>query len=492
MTIPMQRITAALTAAGLLVEVRGELPAAVTSVEDDSRRVSQGSLFIAIKGSERDGHAYLDKAQGAGAAAAVVEDRNRTTLPAIVVKDGRRAAAIVAAAAFDNPVQSLQLIGVTGTNGKTTTVHMLRHLLDSERTRAASIGTVGVMLGSEGRPLGGDGGLTTPGPVELQRVLRALVDKGVRQLAMEVSSHALDQRRVEGLEFDVAVFTNLSRDHLDYHRTMDEYLAAKARLSEYLAPHGTVVMNADDAAWKSLHMDRRKVEFSARSRSEVHARDIGFSPTSSTWTLVAGEERSAVRLPLIGDFNVSNALGAAAAAYSLGMGVPAIADKLSTLPQVPGRLEVIHSRPTVLRDYAHTPDALERALTAVRPFARGRLIVVFGAGGDRDRGKRPQMGGIAERHADVAIVTSDNPRTEDPEQILDDIEAGMRSPRTAEGRKRIENRREAIAQALKIAGPDDVIVLAGKGHETYQIRGTEKLPFDEKVIVHELSAATNR
>jgi UDP-N-acetylmuramoyl-L-alanyl-D-glutamate--2,6-diaminopimelate ligase len=303
---------------------------------------------------------------------------------------------------------------------------------------------------------------------------------------MEVSSHALDQHRVDGLDFEAAIFTNLSRDHLDYHRTMDAYRAAKARLVEYLAPHGTVVINADDAAWRALVTPRRKVSFSTRVTSaEVHAQDIEFTPSGSRWTLVVGGERREVRLPLIGDFNVSNALGAAAAAYALGMRTGAIAERLTTVPQVPGRLEVVHDRPAVLRDYAHTPDALERALAAVRPFARGRLIVVFGAGGDRDRGKRPVMGAIAARLADLAIVTSDNPRTEDPEQIMTDIEGGMRG----QEHERIGDRRQAIARALEIAAPDDVVVLAGKGHETYQIRGTDKLPFDEKQIVDELFRA---
>ena len=484
MPIQVQRLTAALTAAGLLVETRGTLPDTVLSVEDDSRRVKNGGLFIAVKGSERDGHEYLERAQAAGAAAAVVEIKGRSALPSIVVRDGRRAAAIVAAAAFDEPVKSLRLVGVTGTNGKTTTVHMLRHLLDDDRARAASIGTVGVLVGSEGEPLGGDTGLTTPGPVELQRLLRALVDAGVRQVAMEVSSHALHQRRVEGLAFEAAVFTNLTRDHLDYHRTMDEYRAAKEQLCQFLAPHGTVVVNMDDPAWRTMAIDRRKVYFSTRStKAEVHSETVSFTPKGSHWTLVAGAERHDVQLPLIGDFNIANALGASAAAYALGVTVESIAQKLGTLPQVPGRLEVVHEHPTVLRDYAHTPDALERALNAVRPFTRGRLFVVFGAGGDRDPGKRPQMGAIAERLADVPIVTSDNPRTEDPEKILDQIEEGMKSREHV----RIEDRRSAIEHALRAARPGDVILLAGKGHETYQIRGTEKLPFDERTIVAELS-----
>ena len=488
--IHVNQITAALTAANLLVEVRGDLPESVTSVDDDSRRVRSGGLFIAVRGSERDGHDFLERAAAAGAVVAVVENPSRTTLPAIVVRDGRRAAAVVAAAAFDWPVRSLRLLGVTGTNGKTTTVHILRHLLDRPGAPAASIGTVGVLTGSIGRPLDHDAGqgLTTPGPVELQRLLRALADAGMASVAMEVSSHALDQRRVEGVDLEAAVFTNLTRDHLDYHRTMDQYREAKARLLDHLAPHGTVVVNADDATWRALATSRRKVAYSTRVTSaEVHARDASYTSRGSRWTLVVARDAVPVTLPLIGDFTISNALAAAAAAYAVGVPVTRIAEGLSSVPQVPGRLEVIHEAPVVLRDYAHTPDALERALQAVRPFVPGRLIVLFGAGGDRDKGKRPEMGAIAERLADLAIVTSDNPRTEPPGAIIDDIERGMQGRRHHE---RVEDRREAIARALEIAGADDVIVLAGKGHETYQIRGTEKRPFDEKAIVAELSGVS--
>jgi UDP-N-acetylmuramoyl-L-alanyl-D-glutamate--2,6-diaminopimelate ligase len=379
------------------------------------------------------------------------------------------------------------MTGITGTNGKTTTAHILRHLMDSPRARAASIGTVGVLIGSEGVLLDGDNNLTTPGPVELQRVLRALVDAGVRQVAMEVSSHALDQRRVAGIEFETVVFTNLSRDHLDYHKSMEAYRDAKTKLVNFLAPHGTVIVNMDDQAWQALSTERRRVSFSARvPNAEVNAQHVAFTPRGSRWTLGLGGERHAVELPLVGDFNVSNALAAASAAYALGLPGTTIASRLSTVPQVPGRLEAVNEEPTVLRDYAHTPDALERALQAVRPFTRGRLIVVFGAGGDRDRGKRPQMGSIAERFADHAIVTSDNPRTEDPEAILDEIEVGMQGA----NHERVEDRREAIARALAMAGADDVVLLAGKGHETYQIRGTDKLPFDEKAIVAELTRAS--
>jgi UDP-N-acetylmuramoyl-L-alanyl-D-glutamate--2,6-diaminopimelate ligase len=483
MQFTLEAVAAALEAAGVLMERRGSLPREASNITDDSRSVTPGSLFVAVRGTERDGHDYLAAAAKAGATAAVVEDPARTQLPSLVVRDSRRAAALSAACAFGRPADAMQLAGVTGTNGKTTTVNMLRHLLDEADARSASIGTLGVLLGSAGEPIPGGNGLTTPGPVELQRLFRTLLDSRVRSVAMEVSSHALEQRRVEGASFDVVVFTNLTRDHLDYHGSIDAYRNAKALLVDHLRPHGVMVVNADDPAWRSLPAGRRRVTFSVRAGSaEAHATDVRYGPRGSIWTLVLGGESVCVNLPLVGDFNVANALGAAAAAWALGLPAERIADRLSGLPQVPGRLEMISETPTVLRDYAHTPDALARALSAVRPFATGKLIVVFGAGGDRDRGKRPEMGAVAEQHADLVILTSDNPRTEDPERILDDIASGMRQ----RGYERIEDRRQAIARALALAGREDVVLLAGKGHETYQIRGTEKLPFDERLIVREL------
>jgi UDP-N-acetylmuramoyl-L-alanyl-D-glutamate--2,6-diaminopimelate ligase len=489
MHFTLDAVAAALEAGGVLVERRGALPPAASDITDDSRRVTPGSLFVAVRGTERDGHDYLDAAAKAGASAAIVEDASRTPLPTLVVRDGRRAAPLAAAAAFGRPADGVRIAGVTGTNGKTTTVIMLRHLFDERTSRSASIGTLGAAIGSEGLPVPGGDGLTTPGPVELHRVFRRLVDGGVRSVAMEVSSHAMQQRRVDGVSFDVAVYTNLTRDHLDYHGTMRAYLEAKVQLAAYLRPHGVLVVNADEPAWRALPTGRRRVSFSVRAKdAEVHAADIRYGPRGSTWTLVLGGARLPVRLPLLGDFNVANALAAAAAAWAMGVGPELIAERLGSLPQVSGRLEIISTAPTVLRDYAHTPDALERALCAVRPFATGKLIVVFGAGGDRDRGKRPDMAAAAERVADRLIVTSDNPRTEDPERILDDIVSGFRR----RDYERIEDRRQAIARALALAGPDDVVLLAGKGHETYQIRGTEKLPFDERVVVRELLAEAGR
>ena len=480
---PLQRVTDALARAGLLVERRGELPDEALGIADDSRRVMRGGVFIAVRGSVGDGHDYLGGAEASGAVAAIVEDPSRTKLPAIVVRDGRRAAAIAAAAAYDDPARELRLVAVTGTNGKTTTVGILRHLLDGHLGRSASIGTLGVLTGA-GQALAGGEGLTTPGPVELQRVLRVLADAGVGAVAMEVSSHSLDQRRVEGLRFDAGVFTNLTRDHLDYHGSMDGYLAAKAKLVEYLKPSGVAVVNIDDPAWATLPHVAFTLSVGVTSPdAALRATDVRYGPRGSEWTLCTEREAYPVVLPLIGAFNVANALAAAGAALALDRPLKEIASRLSTVPQVPGRLEVLSESPTVLRDYAHTPDALERALDAVRPFTRGRLTVVFGCGGDRDRGKRPEMGAIAARLADHVVLTSDNPRTEDPEAILDDIEAGMPQAGHEGRRERIEDRQAAIHRALEQAAPDDVIVLAGKGHETYQIRGTTKYPFDEKAIV---------
>jgi len=482
MTRSLATIRDALCSAGLLVGEQGTLPEMISGITDDSRAVAAGALFLAVRGADRDGHDFLPMAAERGATAAVVDDPSRTTLPALVVSDTRRAAAIAATAYYDAPARALRLVGVTGTNGKTTTVGMLRHLLDELDARAASIGTLGVLVGGEGEPFDGGSGLTTPGPVELQRVLRALHDRGVRTVAMEASSHALHQRRVEGLAFEAAVFTNLTRDHLDYHGTMEAYLEAKAMLIGHLAPEGVAVINADDPAWEALPRAKRTVRFGTTRAADVHATDVRCTPDGSRFALVFDGQPHEVALPMLGDFNVANALAAAACAWALGMKPETIVARLGTMPQVPGRLEIVNARPTVLRDYAHTPDALERAIDAVRPFATGRLIVVFGCGGDRDRGKRPEMGRIAVDRADVAIATSDNPRTEDPERILDDIEAGMHGA----AHERIEDRRSAIARAIDLAAPQDVVLLAGKGHETYQIRGTTKFPFDERLSVREI------
>ena len=481
-------ITDALRAAGELVEApAASAPAsALTGLTADTRRLAPGMLYCAVRGSVEDGHRYVAQAIAAGAAALLVEARQPVSVPQLVVKDGRRAAAIAAERWFDRPASKLDLIGVTGTNGKSTSVTLARHVL-MPLMPMGSIGTLGA-IGPDGAAVESEAGnLTTPGPIDLQATLAALVSKGARGAAMEVSSHSLDQGRVERLVFRVAVFTNLTRDHLDYHKTFEEYFRAKAKLLNYLDSNGLEVVNADDPAWGRLRRTHRRVTF-GQAAGDVAARRVTTDAGGARFELVTPTGSANVRLPLLGAFNVANALGVAATAWGMGLDVDTIAERLKTAPQVPGRMERIASNPcTVLRDYAHTPDALQRALEAVRPLTPppGRVIVVFGAGGDRDRGKRAPMGELAVRLADIAIATSDNPRTEDPDRILDDVEAGM------QGRphERFVDRRQALARALSVGRQGDTIILAGKGHETYQVVGTEKQPFDERTIVRELGAS---
>jgi UDP-N-acetylmuramoyl-L-alanyl-D-glutamate--2,6-diaminopimelate ligase len=460
----------------------------ITGITADTRRLTPGVLYCAVRGAAADGHAFVAAAAGRGAAAVLVEARQAVTIPQIVVRDGRRAAAIAAETWYGRPAARLNLIGVTGTNGKTTSVTLARHVLSgpSGMGPMGSIGTLGAFDPAGASVESEAGNLTTPGPIDLQATLAALIERGARGAAMEVSSHSLDQGRVDGLVFQAAIFTNLTRDHLDYHKTFEAYFAAKARLVSYLAADGLAVINADDAAWEKLGKVPRRITYGGRG--EVSARDVTVSASGARFTLVTPEGRHPVALPLLGRFNVANALGVAACAVGLGVPAAEVADRLSTAPQVPGRMERIAADPcTVLRDYAHTPDALERALETARDITApgGRVIVVFGAGGDRDRGKRAPMGAAAARLADVAIATSDNPRTEDPERILDEIEAGMGS----RPHYRLTDRRAAIGQALEVARLGDTILLAGKGHETYQVVGTVKQPFDEREIVRDLGAA---
>lgn len=458
--------------------------ARLTGVADDSRRVLSGDLFCAWSGTASDAHSYVGAAERAGAVAALVERRvDDVAIPQIMVRSGRHAAALAASAFFGEPETGLQIAGVTGTNGKTTTVWVLRHML-AQRQPTASLGTLGAIL-DDGATLPGSESLTTPGPVELARTLRVLVDRGMRALVMEVSSHALDQGRVHALRFDAAVFTNLTRDHLDYHGTIETYLGAKRSFVKLLKPEGHAVINADDPAWYGLGEEApHSLTFGAAQDADVTARNMALGTDGASFELCTPAGRVSATLPLLGDFNVHNALAATAACLALGFDAHAAAAALATVPQVPGRLERIAERPcTVLRDYAHTPDALERVLSTLRALTTGRLVVVFGAGGDRDRGKRPLMGEVAGRSADVVIVTSDNPRTEDPDAIIADIEAGMRGAIYT----RITDRRAAIAFALQQSTADDVVLLAGKGHETYQIIGHDRLPFDERAIVRDLA-----
>ncbi len=456
----------------------------VTGISADSRSVAPGMVYVAVRGSQADGHQFVPEAIRRGAVAVVVERPTGAAVPELIVEDARRAALALGRFWHDDPGRQLTLVGVTGTNGKTTTTALVRHLLNASAT-AGSIGTLGAFDGA-GAPVPSTAGtLTTPGPIDLQATLAQLVGRGVTHVAMETSSHSLDQGRLDGLSFGVGVFTNLTRDHLDYHATMEAYLAAKLRLDSLLGPDGVQVVNGDDPAWRALPSGRRRLTFGIGGAADIRSEELELGNAGTTFRLVTPMGRAVVRLPLLGEFNVANALAAAAAALGLEQALDEIVDRLGAAPQVPGRMERLATEPAViLRDYAHTPDALERALAALRPLTPGRLLVVFGCGGDRDRGKRAVMGRIAVSLADLAIITSDNPRTEDPEQIIDEVEQGMGSV----PHERLADRREAIAAALRRAGPGDTVLLAGKGHETYQVIGTEKVPFDERAIVATLGA----
>jgi len=446
--------------------IRGDPDRAeVVAISHDSGSVVPGCLFCCVAGSAVDGHDFAAQAVAAGAVALVVSRPLDLAVPQIVVDDVRAAMAPIAAALFDHPSRRMAVIGVTGTNGKTTTTHFLRSVLEADGRRAAVIGTL-------------SGVRTTPEAPELQSHLAELAGEGFEAVAMEVSSHALVQHRVDAVRFAVVVFTNLSQDHLDFHGTIDAYFAAKASL---FAPEraAVAVVNADDP-WGRRLLESARLPTRAFSLAEAVDLHVDRSGSTFRW------EGQPVRLRLLGTVNVANALAAAAAARELGVAAPAVAEGLSNLASVPGRNEPVdRAQPfSVLVDYAHTPEALEQTLAGARRMAGdNRVLVVFGCGGDRDRAKRPLMGEAATRLADMAVLTSDNPRSEDPQAIIDQVRAGVRRTEvlTVE-----PDRRAAIAVALESAHPGDVVVLAGKGHETTQVVGSRVLPFDDRAVAAEL------
>jgi UDP-N-acetylmuramoyl-L-alanyl-D-glutamate--2,6-diaminopimelate ligase len=468
----------------------------IVSLTDDSRVVGQGDLFVAVRGGSVDGHRFVESAAAAGAAAVVVEGGRRFSLPAdcrvIRVDDSREALARLVSAFYGlrpSFACPLHLIGITGTNGKTTVSWMLRSILSAAGFRAALIGTVEYDLCRERirAPL------TTPGAIDLCRHLKHAAVGGATHAILEVSSHALDQRRTDGLSFNVAAFTNFSGDHLDYHGTSEAYLAAKRRLFESLDERAVAIVNADDPAGREMAgvTAARIIRYGmGASMADVRARIVSVERRGCEFVLYGSGPELPVRCPLAGRHNVANALAAAAIALSLGIDGDAIRQGIEDLPNVPGRLERVSGDTCaydVYVDYAHTDDALDNVLSVLRPLTKRRLICVFGCGGDRDRSKRPRMAAAVARYADVACVTSDNPRTENPEAIIKQILPGFVGGARCVVQVDVDRRR-AIEAAIESAGAGDTVLIAGKGHEDYQLVGAQVLHFDDREVARECLA----
>jgi UDP-N-acetylmuramoyl-L-alanyl-D-glutamate--2,6-diaminopimelate ligase len=476
-------------------EIRGDASVPVSALAYDSRQVSDGALFFCFRGEKSDGHEFAPKAVEQGASALVVERPLDAGVPELEVADARAAMAPIAAAFNGDPTAELSVVGITGTNGKTTTAFLVRELLEAAGRRCGLLGTVHRVVGGRVEEVE----RTTPEAIDLQATFRRMLDAGDEACSMEVSSHALTLHRAAGIRFDVKVFTNLTQDHLDFHSDMEDYFAAKRMLfsAEGGAPNlqiegGVSVVNADDPYGQRLIAELAAgpegdcVTFSAAgAQADLSAREVTYDADGSRFTCLSPAGELEVATPLPGDFNVENALAALAAAHALGLDLHEAARALGSVGQVPGRFEPIdEGQPfAVLVDYAHTPDSLENVLRAARRITSGRVIGLFGCGGDRDREKRPLMGRAGAELSDLAIVTSDNPRSEEPEAIIDQILAGIedRSDVIVE-----PDRRAAIARALADAAEGDTVVIAGKGHEQGQeFEGGRKIPFDDRDVARE-------
>ena len=474
----------------------GDMQVHVAALTDDSRQIKPGALFVAVTGERVDGHTYVRQAVAAGAAALIVQDvsvAQDQTVPIVGVCDSRRALGMLAARLLDDPSTHLRMIGVTGTNGKTTTTYLCKAVLESANRRVGLIGTVAYEIGAERI----DASHTTPGAVELQQLLARMVQGGLDAVAMEVSSHALAMDRTSGCEYDTAVFTNLTQDHLDYHQTMEDYFQAKLRLFTGLTPSGSksgpkrALINADDP-WALRIKQACRVPvwtYSLREASDIRAHDVRLSVDGSSFRVVTPSGDGHVQSRLVGEHNVYNVLAAIGVGLSEGLSLDVIREGIHTVQNVPGRFERVEAGQsfTIVVDYAHTEDALVRLLAAAHALKTGRIITVFGCGGDRDRGKRPKMGRAATERSDVVILTSDNPRTEDPMTILKEVEVGVRDALQTSGVRyeMIPDRRAAIEMAIREAKRGDMVLIAGKGHEDYQIIGTQKFHFDDREVARE-------
>lgn len=478
------------SAGDLLVKSPGGQGLEIADLAYDSRAVGPGTLFFCIPGATTDGHEYAPQAVAAGAIALCVERELDIDVPQVVVAEARRAMPRMAAHFFGYPTAGVTVLGVTGTNGKTTTVFLLDSILRAAGHKTALIGTIETRIGDDVRP----GVRTTPESLDLQRLFAEMRSQGVDSVAMEVTSHALVLNRVDEVRFASVGFTNLSQDHLDFHPTMEDYFAAKTSLFQTeRARKGAA--NVDDPYGRKLRGEApiECIGFGMSESAEVRAREVKLEPSGTTIAMMTPAGDLQVSTHLIGHFNVSNCLGATAIALQAGIALDAIEAGLENLTAVPGRFESIDGgQPfSVVVDYAHTPDSLDNVLRAARPLAGvqgGRVLCAFGCGGDRDRGKRPLMGAIVARLADIAIVTSDNPRSEDPDAIIGEILEGVIAERPSGPDATLVDRRAAIAWALEAARPGDVVVIAGKGHETGQQFADRTIPFDDREVAREVLA----
>jgi UDP-N-acetylmuramoyl-L-alanyl-D-glutamate--2,6-diaminopimelate ligase len=464
------------------------LEAEVSAVTYDSRRAMNGSVFVALRGLKADGVEFVPQAVARGAALIVAETPRaaRDPIPWLVVSDARLALARLADAIYDHPSRRMRVVGVTGTNGKTTTGYLLAAMLDAAGLKAGLLGTVTYRLGGEER----EASRTTPEAPDVQQLLAEMIRQGCRSAVMEVSSHALALKRVDGMQFAAGIFTNLTRDHLDFHEDMETYFQAKRRLFEMLPAGAPGVINVDDPRGPSLiDVCDRPVTFAIARPADVTPGPLEITLNGLAFTIRTPRGTVAVQSKLVGRPNVYNILAAAATFQAMDLPLDAIADGVRDLPGVPGRFEVVSppdDEVTVVVDYAHTDDALRNLLETARPLAPRRLITVFGCGGDRDRTKRPLMGMVAARLSDIVVITSDNPRSEEPQRIIDEIKRGIPAGSQGIGRepdiRTIVDRREAIEQAVAQGEAGDVVLIAGKGHEKYQQIGDRVLPFDDGEI----------
>jgi UDP-N-acetylmuramoyl-L-alanyl-D-glutamate--2,6-diaminopimelate ligase len=464
-------------------EVIGPVDRSVESIAYDSRRVQRNGLFVALRGEKFNGHDFIGQAIEKGASVIVAErEEKHPRATCLVVEDTRNALADLSAVFYGFPARKLKLAAVTGTNGKTTTTFLIKHICEKAGMRCGLIGTVRYEIGERVLPAA----RTTPESLDTQELLAQIVNAGCRAAAMEVSSHALAQERTRGLEWNVAVFTNLTQDHLDFHGTMENYFESKAKLFTGLAGQEkkkkpVAVVNIDDRYGEQLlgRIDRNvsTITFGLGRRADFRASNYRMEFGGTSYQLDARGKSYLVRVPLIGRFNVANSLAALAAANALGVGLREAVMSLAKSPQVPGRLEMVQAKRQfqIFVDYAHSPDALLNVLKTLRELAPNRLIVVFGCGGNRDREKRPLMGAIADQFADYALITSDNPRKEDPDAIITEVEKGFRSDHF----EKVVDRSQAIARAVELAQPRDIVLIAGKGHENYQEFADHTVPFED-------------